>query len=248
MRRISASLARPPPWRSGARSARPLVEVRICPVDVGRVGDDHRKARRLAWRGLDQRFEPAAVAHLDGQTKGGAVGTGQGCRCRHPVHRPYIGIRSLRLERQCNGAGAGAQISRAQGPAGSRASACSTSTSVSGRGIRVAGLTLSGSDQNSRSPMRWAMGSPLRRRSSQPCRMACWAASSSRSGSHQVAAPALQQMAEQRIGIGAGDSRQGRHDVGASLLDLHQLLGRGGELIGLVLPIIGLMTQSSPLP
>ena len=44
--------------------------------------------------------------------------------------------------------------SRAQGPAGKRASACSTSTSVSGRGIRVAGLTLSGKDQNSRSPMR----------------------------------------------------------------------------------------------
>jgi hypothetical protein len=46
----------------------------------------------------------------------------------------------------------------------------------------VAGLTFSGSDQNSRSPMRWAMGSPLRRRASQPARVACWAASSSRSG------------------------------------------------------------------
>ena len=40
---------------------------------------------------------------------------------------------------------------------------------------------------------------------------------------HQVAAPAIQQMAEQRIGVGTGGfpQGQGRYDVGTSLLDLH---------------------------
>ena len=40
---------------------------------------------------------------------------------------------------------------------------------------------------------------------------------------HQVAAPAIQQMAEQRIGVGTGGfpKGQGRYDVGTSLLDLH---------------------------
>ena len=44
--------------------------------------------------------------------------------------------------------------------AGRRASACSTRHSVSGRGISVAGETNSGSDQNSRTPVRCATGSP----------------------------------------------------------------------------------------
>ncbi|MNH12925.1 hypothetical protein D3C79_724790 [compost metagenome] len=41
---------------------------------------------------------------------------------------------------------------------------------------------------------------------------------------HQVAAPALQQMAEQRIGVGTGRFPLGqyRHDMCSSLLDLHQ--------------------------
>ncbi|VGP67802.1 hypothetical protein SB00610_03299 [Klebsiella quasipneumoniae subsp. similipneumoniae] len=50
------------------------------------------------------------------------------------------------------------------GATGRRASACSTRHSVSGRGISVAGETNSGSDQNSRCPTRWAMGSPRWRR------------------------------------------------------------------------------------
>ncbi|VTM86878.1 Uncharacterised protein [Raoultella ornithinolytica] len=59
------------------------------------------------------------------------------------------------------------------GVAGSRASACSTRHSVSGRGMSVAGETSSGSDQNSRSPTRWATGSPRWRRLSSVSSCAC---------------------------------------------------------------------------
>ena len=47
---------------------------------------------------------------------------------------------------------------------GKRASACSTNVSVSGRGISTAGETTSGRPQNSRLPVRYATGSPSRRR------------------------------------------------------------------------------------
>lgn len=41
---------------------------------------------------------------------------------------------------------------------------------------------------------------------------------------HKITAPAIEQMAEQHVGVGAGRlaSGQGRHYMGASLLDLHQ--------------------------
>ncbi|MNH12926.1 hypothetical protein D3C79_724800 [compost metagenome] len=67
-----------------------LLEVRIRPVDIGRVGDDHGKARRVR-----ERFKPAAVAHLDGQPQGRAVGAGQRRRLRHPVNGPQVEIRAL---------------------------------------------------------------------------------------------------------------------------------------------------------
>ena len=68
----------------------PLVEMGIRPVDIGRIGDNHRKTRCIR-----QGLEPAAVPHCDGQPQGGAVGAGQDGGVRHPIHRPYIGIRSL---------------------------------------------------------------------------------------------------------------------------------------------------------
>ncbi len=57
---------------------------------------------------------------------------------------------------------------------GNRANACSTRHSVSGRGISVAGETKSGSDQNSRKPVRYAIGSPCLRRCSRSASCCCW--------------------------------------------------------------------------
>ena len=194
----------------------------VRPVDVRRVGDDHRKARCIR-----ERRKPAAVAHLDGQPQGGAVGAGQRGRGRHPVHRPYIGIRSLRLERKGDGTGARAQIQ--QGAGAARQAGQRLFHQHLGIGARDQGGRAHFQRQRPELPLTDEVGNGLTiEATGKPARQGRLLGGIElvlRPG-HQIAAPTIQQMTEQGIGVGTGGfpGGQGRHDMGAGLLDLHQLL------------------------
>ncbi len=137
-------------------------EVGIVLRDVGRIGRDRIEAlaRRAAANQLPCNKETlascsrASIAPGDFERVLGDRSTAVTC-WRRPLGR----------DRECDGAAAGAQIHPVRRVLiYMSASARSTTSSVSGRGISTAGVTSSSSDQNSCCWRMYATGSPCARR------------------------------------------------------------------------------------
>ena len=95
--------------------------------------------------------EPGAHPPFDvGQSEGMAIGARDPQRLFRHIDAGHARIAALGGDGEGDGAAPGAQVQHPAAASTSSSSACSTSSSVSGRGTRTAGVTLSGSDQNSR--------------------------------------------------------------------------------------------------
>ena len=143
---------------SGARSV-------IAARDVGRIrGDDVETPAR-------ERGEPAAALEADvAELQPRRIAPRDLERLAGHIDGRDLQRRALARDRERDGAAAGAEIRHAPVASGrSSASARSTTSSVSGRGISTAGVTSSSSDQNSCCPRMYATGSPCRRRL-----ISCW--------------------------------------------------------------------------
>ena len=107
-------------------------------------------------RSTCQRRQPVAVqeAHV-GNAQALRIAPGHRERLVTGIGGDHAGQRPLAGDRQGDGAAAGAQVDARPRllSGGSRSSASSTSSSVSGRGISVAGVTSSSSDQKPRRPV-----------------------------------------------------------------------------------------------
>ena len=147
----SASSPAGPATSASAGSALSAASAGSCVRDVRRIGDDD--VEDFAGYGV----EPGSQSKGHVRQREGArivAGDTQGRRRHVDTHDACE--RPLGGDGERHRAAAGAEIEHARGSpdCGKCCKAISTSSSVSGRGTSTAGVTLSGSDQNSRRPVR----------------------------------------------------------------------------------------------